>query len=157
MGLVWRRGFSLIEIMTVVVILAIIGAIAVPRYGRAATRYRVEAAAERLRADLELARESAKRQSRSVAVTFASGANSGYVITGVRDLDGRAANTYRVELWRAPYEVRIESVSGLASGNLVFDGFGVSDSAPVVTLAAGAWTRSVAVESGTGVVRATKP
>ena len=72
-----RRGFTLLELVLVVAILGVVAAIAAPRYGNAIQNYRANAAAQRLRADLEYARARAKSTSSSRTVTVSPGSCSG--------------------------------------------------------------------------------
>lgn len=62
-GRLMHRGFSILELVAVIVILSLIAAIAVPRYAAATQRHEVEADAARLAADLDFARRSARSTS----------------------------------------------------------------------------------------------
>ena len=53
-------GFSLLELVVVMVIVAILAAIATPRYGKAVARYRTASAARKIAADLTFARKRAR-------------------------------------------------------------------------------------------------
>src|SRR5204863_23675 len=55
-----RRAFSLIEITLVLMVMGVLAALAVPRYASALARYRADAAARRIVADLDLARTTAR-------------------------------------------------------------------------------------------------
>src|SRR5688500_9245400 len=59
-------GFTLIEIVMVLFIMAIVAAMAAPRYSQAIARYRLESAAGRVAADLEYARALARSTSTSL-------------------------------------------------------------------------------------------
>lgn len=68
-----RRGFTMIEAVITVAVLAIILAAAVPSYASYMARQRLRHAAEMLELDLRRARALAVDEGRSVHVSFASG------------------------------------------------------------------------------------
>ena len=65
-----RAGFSLLELVIVLAIVATLATIAAPRYGASLAAYRVESAARRIVADLALARSMARTENRRVIVKF---------------------------------------------------------------------------------------
>jgi prepilin-type N-terminal cleavage/methylation domain-containing protein len=65
-----KEGFSLLEVLLVLAIVAIFAAVAASRYGRASGRYRADLAARCITADLNLARSWAKTRSQSRPVVF---------------------------------------------------------------------------------------
>src|SRR3954468_24220391 len=83
-------AFSLFELLFVIAIIAIVAAMAMPRYGRSVARYRAECAAKRVAADLALARSTAKAVSAERIVTFNTVAGS-YTLGAVRHLDHSSA------------------------------------------------------------------
>ncbi len=71
------RGFSLIEVMTAVVVLAILGLVAVPSYRNFVVTQRVRTASYELMTSLMLARSEAIKRNASVSVVSAAGGWSG--------------------------------------------------------------------------------
>ena len=60
-----KRGFTLIELAVVMLMISIMFAAAVPSYVDSIILHRVESAAQRLKADIELAKHDAKRLAKS--------------------------------------------------------------------------------------------
>ena len=142
-----RAGFSLMEVVLVVAIIAVLAAIAAPHYGRATARYRADVAARRIVADLDYARISARTAGVSRTVTFSVGSNE-YSISDLAGLDGRA--TYRVTLSDGPYHAEILKADFGGDATLVFNGYGVADSAGSVQVRVGETTKTVAFDAGSG-------
>lgn len=77
-----RRGFSLIEVMTAVVVLAILGLIAVPSYRNFVVTQRARQASYDLMASLMFARSEAIKRNASVSIVSAAGGWSrGWVVS----------------------------------------------------------------------------
>ena len=150
-------AFSLVEITIVVIIIAILSSIAVPRFGTSLARYRADHAASRLRADLSLARDTAIHQSRPITVTFVTGAPASYTIVGLRDSDRASVANSLVNLSKEPYFATFNAVTVGGDSAIIFDGFGVPDSAGQIDLSVGLLTRAVLINSSTGEVTITSP
>ncbi len=69
-----RRGFTLIEVMATLAVLAVLGTLAWPSLGASVQRQRLAAAAEALAADLAQARFEAARRGQALHVEGAAGA-----------------------------------------------------------------------------------
>ncbi|SMP70423.1 type IV fimbrial biogenesis protein FimT [Neorhodopirellula lusitana] len=65
-----RRGFSIVELSVVLVIVAIGVTLALPRFTASSTRRQVELVAQTIQADLELARRTAMNRGRPVTIQF---------------------------------------------------------------------------------------
>jgi len=128
-------GFSLIEVVMVVGIIAIIAGIAVPRYASSVRRYRIDAAAARVGYDLDLARERARSTASTVQVIFSSGLDE-YTIMGEASLDPGGSG-WEVDLAESPYAVDLFKADFDGSPILEFDAFGdvVTPGVVVVRLA----------------------
>ncbi len=143
-----RGGFSLLEILLVLAIVAICAAVAAPRYGRASGRYRADLAARRVMADLRLAQSSAKAASSSRTVSFSTVTDQ-YQLSNVPALDGTSAN-YTVILSAPPYKADLTTVNFDGGSQVIFNGWGLPDRGGTVVLTAGAEQRTVVVDGTTG-------
>lgn len=141
-----RRAFSLIELVIVLAIIGILAAMAVPHFADAAIRNRIDIAAKRIAADLELARKHAIHSSTPQTVTFNG---NGYEISGMRDLD-RSTSSYKVDLSDEPYRAQIRSADFDGDSEINFDTYGNADSGGTVVLQVARSHRTVKFDSETG-------
>lgn len=140
-------GFSLMEITMVLVILSVAAAVAVPRYNRSITRYRVESAARRVVADLEYARNHARQTSQTVMVEFDLG-NEGVKIPLIPSLDNQPF--YITNLGGDPYRVDVANANFGGDNFVAFDGYGGPDSGGTVDVRAGSLSITVTLDAVTG-------
>lgn len=139
------EGFTLVELMIVLVIVAVVGAIALPRFAQATARQQLDAAAGRVAADLELARTRARAASQSLAVSYST-ANDHYSMNAV----GGDAKT--VELDESPYGVDLIKVKFGTGASVTFNGYGVPSSSGAVVLESNGNTVTVTLDAN-GEVR----
>lgn len=144
------HGFSLLELVLVSAIVAVLAAIAVPRYGSASGRYRLDLAARRVAADLRLAQSYAKTSSSSCTVVF-DAVTERYQITNLPAPDG-ASGSYQVTLPAEPYRAELLSVSFNGGAQVTFNGWGLPDNGGTVIVAAGSRQKTIAVDGETGLV-----
>ncbi len=147
-GSVKTSGFSHVEVLLVVLIISILGAIAFPRYVRSISRYRALGAARRVAADLGYARDAARNRSAQRTVVFDRAAAS-YRIDDEKDLDRRAA-AWIVRLTDEPYSSRLTSVELGGDETIVFNGHGVPDSGGTIVVRSGDVEHTVTVDPATG-------
>jgi type II secretion system protein H len=145
-----RSGFSLIELVLVVVIVAVFAAMAIPRYTGARERYQVDLAARRVSADLQLAQLRARASGQSRTLTFTRSSSS-YQLSGESDLS-RPASAYIVQLTAEPYRSSIGTVNFSNAATLSFNGWGVPSAGGSLTVQSGGLTRTVSVNANTGAV-----
>lgn len=144
------RGFSLLELIVVLAIVAILGVIAAPRYSQAIQRYRLEMAANRVAADIDLARSLARAQGATATISFAT-SSATYTIAGLTSTD-RSGEAFAVSLAREPFGVAIQNVDFAGTNTLTIKGFGTPVSGGTVRLTLGSLSKVVTVAAGTGEV-----
>ncbi len=141
-------GFSLVELTLVTIIIGIVAAMAVPRYADALTRYRADAAAQRIVADLARAQSHAQATSTSATVWLRT-AEDEVQILELTALDG-GSGTYLTKLNEAPYFADLTNAVTDGDQYLVFDGYGQPDSAGTFILNCGGVQRTITVDATTG-------
>ncbi|MBY0313306.1 MAG: prepilin-type N-terminal cleavage/methylation domain-containing protein [Phycisphaerales bacterium] len=149
-------GFTLVELVVVLAIIALGSSIALFRFSSSATRYRLELAAARLKQDLELIQMRAMSSGAARTIRF-DRPGSTYVLVGEPGLKARSAD-YTIALAEEPYRVTMSSVVvGDGRSVLVFDGWGQPTEDLSVTLNAGELRRVITVDRSGGTVVVATP
>jgi len=145
-----RGGFTLIEMSVVIVLIAILSAVAIPRYAGSVNRYRVEMAAKRVAADFALARNAARTSGVGQTINFGSPAN-GYTMPGLAAPDGRAGD-YTVKLTDEPYKVSLGTAAFGASSvtSVQFTRYGYPTAAGSVVVTSGGYSKTIYLDGTTG-------
>lgn len=138
------RGFSLLEVTMVIFVIAVVSAVALPRYGRSVARYHATAAAHRVAADLEAAREHAVANSRSATVEF--------VNRGKTYKLGSGPVAVKTSLAGEPYDAAIVAPDFGGAAGVTFDAYGVPAAGGSLTVRSAGFYCTVAVEALTGRV-----
>ncbi|KPK80119.1 MAG: hypothetical protein AMJ81_12440 [Phycisphaerae bacterium SM23_33] len=129
-------------------ILAVIAAIAVPRYASSLALCRADRAARRIVADLGFARDRARVASETVTVQFDVPADQ-LSIPGLGSLDNPSAD-YLVKFGEAPYQADLVSADFGGDPIVSFDGYGVPDGGGTIVIQAGTVQRTVVLNAETG-------
>ena len=145
--------------LIVVLIIGIIAAIAIPKYADALDYYRAEGAAKRIQRDLLFARTAARAGSKSVTVTFQTGANR-YELLGRTNPD-RPGESHVVQLANTGYPASLTTVNIDGGASITFDmhgrpfaGTGTTTpmSSGTILVTSGGRQKSVVIEPVTGAV-----
>jgi prepilin-type N-terminal cleavage/methylation domain-containing protein len=142
-------GYTLLEMVMVLAIVAIVAAMAWPRFAPATARYRAEMAARRAAADLEWIRRRARAAGSSRTVTFDANAGT-YTVAKMGDANDPNAN-YCVTV-RQTYSAELSASFG-GSSTLTYDGYGQPQASGSVTFTAGSIQRAAVLDAGGAIVR----
>lgn len=146
-----QSGFSLVEVVIVMLVLGILSATVAPRYLEAITKYRVEAVSRRIVADLKLAQRESQRTSTAKFVTFDLIKNN-YIMSGISDLD-RPGKDYSFELGQSAYQVNMISVDFEGAKTLSFDIYGRPSAAGTVVVNSSNETQLIQVDADGNISR----
>lgn len=125
-------GFTLLELVVVVMFLGILAGVAAPKYRTAMSHAYVHARAVELAADLKRARSEAMSESINHTITFSS-INSTYTSNELENLD-RPGQSLIVNLASDAYDVAISSVDFGGDPSITFDWYGAPSSPGSVIL-----------------------
>jgi len=137
------------ELTIVVLIIGILAAVATPNWAAVLSKYRADAAAQRIVTDLGRTQSLAYSTSTTQTLTL-SVAQSTYQIAGLSSLDKRSS-TYTVDLTAEPYRCTISSASFAGASQISFDGYGQPTVAGgSIVISSGGQTRTITVDATTG-------
>jgi prepilin-type N-terminal cleavage/methylation domain-containing protein len=146
-----RCAFTIIELVIVLLVMSILTAVAAPTFFDSLLFHRVESAARRVKADLQLARTQARLTSATQSVTFV---NSVYTLSNTKSLDKPSA-IYSVDLTKQPYSLNSATANFSNLATVSFDGYGTPTSGGTVVLVAKSHSCTVTLNGTTGDVTIT--
>lgn len=129
------RGFSLLELVLVIVVTATLGGIALPRMSASTGHARVEQGADRIEAFIDEACRIARATSKTAVVTIDTTEDTMELAAGAR--------TIVLALGDAPYHADITAASFKGGKILTIDGMGVPNSGGTVTIASASSQRVI--------------
>jgi Tfp pilus assembly protein FimT len=146
------RAFTLVELVTILVIVAFLAGVAVPRYASSLNNFAVDGAARRIAADLALAQAIARNTSSPQTVSFNAPARQ-YQIVGYTDPD-HPGNTYTVSLAADPYHATLSAVTLTKAGagvtQVTFDRYGFPDASGYLQVTVGSVSKRITLDATTG-------
>ncbi len=144
-----RHAFTLVELIVVLVIISAVAGLALPAYGSALARYRLDAAAFALSRELDRATSHARATSTTVSIRFDTATH----VVEFNGLPDRRTNatSFTLDLRESPREARIVSADFASTQTYQISGFGIPSSEGGVTLTNGGMQRSIKVDAATGL------
>lgn len=143
-----RSAMALIDLTVTVLLMGVLAATVVPRFSDAVQRARATAAAQRVCADFQFARNSAVASSASNRIDF-NLAQSRYTLIGVNSLD-RPGTDYSVQLSDGTYSAIMTSVNLGGDASLTFNMHGQPDSGGTIVVGAGGIQKTITINAATG-------
>ncbi len=122
-----QPGYTLIEMVTVLMITTILAVVAFPHFLDSLAHHRLESAAQRIELDLKLARDRAIASSSNCGATFDVARDLYVLYPDIMNPD-HPTEPYSTRLSREPYYCRLVSVDFGGDNEVVFNGHGVPDS-----------------------------
>ncbi len=141
------RGFSLVELVTVTLIISIVAAVAVPKFASSSDRFDVEASARRVASALSYARRHAQSTGTNQLVTF-DATNSLISIPGAPSIDH--GNTVEVDLRDLGYKALF--TTDFPDDEVTFSMHGTASNDGSVTISLGGYVATVSVFADSGRV-----
>ena len=150
-----RAGFSILELVVVLLIMGIVAAATTPSFYLSLRHHALETAARRVKLDLEQARHAARMKSQPQSLSFTNATT--YTLTpNVPHLD-RSGATYTVDLAGPPYELDAVTVDFGGPVTVSFDGYGSANADGTIVLELGGCSRTVALDSDSGQITISDP
>lgn len=146
---VHRAGVTLIDMLITVMIIGIMAAVAVPKFTSFYQTERLDAAARRVVADLNLVKSWAATTSSAQTVSFVPPSGNYSVAGGLMD-PRHPTELYAINLDSAPYYSSISSVNFDGETFVSFNGAGLPNSGGEIVVTNGTQSLIILVNSVTG-------
>lgn len=148
-----RGGFTLVELTVVLLIIGAIAGLALPAYGSAAARYRLQSAVHQLTNDLDRSVAYARASGTPVTVQFDTG---NHTVTFVGMPAGTVGGPDLVlDLDSGAMDAEISSATFGAGTEYTISGFGIPSEGGTVTLRNGSAGATITVDPTTGLTSIT--
>jgi Tfp pilus assembly protein FimT len=134
------------EMVIVVMVMGIMAAAATPAFLNSLIHHRLEAAAQRVRVDIELARHTARLTSTTQSLTFTG---TSYTISGGTNHLDSASAAYVVKLGDPPFDIESVSASFNGGQTISFNGYGAPAGSGTIVLTANDRMITVTVDTST--------
>ncbi len=141
-------GFTLVEIVMVILLLGIIAAIAVPRFSDSLADLQAAAIARQIAQDIATVRRVARVTSTTKSISFDS-ADQTYTLNGVSNPD-RRSDAYVVSITTHAPQATFGVINLGGDALLTFNGFGLPDSGGTIDVQVGQATKQVVIDAVTG-------
>lgn len=139
------RGFSLLELVVTLSIVAVLGAVALPRFSAAHERSAADQAAKRVAKMIDHGRTLSRGSSKQVL--FQADAQNNRVQLVLNGITVEA-----VTLSAKPYRVKVVSANFGGSSQVVIDHYGVVQTAGTIVLQSGTAKRTININTSNGIL-----
>ena len=146
-----NQGVTLIELTIVLLIMVLLTLVAAPTFHNSISFRRVEASAQRIKADLELVKQFARETGSPATVSFEV-AEEKYQVPPLQGLAAGAASKTVVDLGSDPYRCDIQTAVIGGKSWVTFDRFGLPQASGSISLQAGSHSRLVVIVGATGQI-----